>query len=225
LNDIDGDVVNFFRVLRDSPSKLIRQISLTPFSRAEVSYALSYRAEDPIERARCFYLLVCQTRRRLHCNNSGWRFGVLNNKAIQQWNKTSHLWDVAQRLKHVYIECDDALRVAQRYDTDRTLHYFDPPYVHSTRMDGAARKGYRYEMTDADHIRFLDMVRGLKGMSMISGYASGLYTDGLAGWRCIKFAGRSMENKKTEECLWLSPNCSELPMIAALRAAGAAIGD
>ena len=38
-NDIDGEVVNFFKVLRESKEELIEQIALTPFSREEFSLA------------------------------------------------------------------------------------------------------------------------------------------------------------------------------------------
>ena len=53
-NDLDGNVVNFFRVLRDNPDELIRKIQLTPYAREE--YNLSrVPCDDPIERARRFY--------------------------------------------------------------------------------------------------------------------------------------------------------------------------
>ena len=40
-NDIDSEVVNFFRVLRDQKEALIEAIGLTPFSREEFELALS----------------------------------------------------------------------------------------------------------------------------------------------------------------------------------------
>ncbi len=63
-NDIDGEVVNFFRVLRDDSDNLLRAIALTPFSREE--YYLSVASQDPdtsdLERARRFFVRARQTR-------------------------------------------------------------------------------------------------------------------------------------------------------------------
>ena len=63
-NDLDGEVVNFFRVLRDQHQELIRAIALTPFSREEYYYAIYGSAEDisELERARRFYIRARQTR-------------------------------------------------------------------------------------------------------------------------------------------------------------------
>ena len=60
LNDLDGEVVNFFRVLRERPGELVRVIQLTPWSREE--QRLSFEpASDPLERARRFYVRSWQT--------------------------------------------------------------------------------------------------------------------------------------------------------------------
>ena len=63
-NDLDGDVVNFFRVLRDHHDELIRVISLTPFSREEYCLAIYGKndSDNAVERARRFYIRARQTR-------------------------------------------------------------------------------------------------------------------------------------------------------------------
>ena len=63
-NDIDGDVVNFFRVLRDRYEELIRAIALTPFSREEYHVAIygNTHGISDVERARRFYIKARQTR-------------------------------------------------------------------------------------------------------------------------------------------------------------------
>src|SRR5437016_7391769 len=52
-NDIDGELVNFFRVLRDDKDSLIEAIGLTPFSREEFELAIlgSRQGITDLERA------------------------------------------------------------------------------------------------------------------------------------------------------------------------------
>lgn len=62
-NDLDGEVVNFFSVLRSNPEELIRQITFTPFSREEFSKACEIDPSLPdLERARRFYVRARQVR-------------------------------------------------------------------------------------------------------------------------------------------------------------------
>lgn len=55
-NDLDGDVVNFFRCLRDHPKELQRLIDLTPYSREEYEAAFQSRGGEPLERARRYFV-------------------------------------------------------------------------------------------------------------------------------------------------------------------------
>ena len=73
-NDIDGEVVNFFRVLRDQKDKLIEAIGLTPFSREELSIAVSQPTNglSDLERARRFFVRARQTRTGLAANGFSW---------------------------------------------------------------------------------------------------------------------------------------------------------
>jgi DNA adenine methylase len=78
-NDIDGDVVNFFRVLRDRPDELIRAIALTPFSREEFYKAIygSTKGITDLERARR-YLCPCTSGQNRACTNGySWSLGEL----------------------------------------------------------------------------------------------------------------------------------------------------
>jgi DNA adenine methylase len=63
-NDIDGEVVNFFRVLRDQKDKLVEAIGLTPFSREEFFRALQANGDtwSDLERARRFFIRARQVR-------------------------------------------------------------------------------------------------------------------------------------------------------------------
>jgi len=209
-NDISHEVVNFFKWLRDDPRRLIRAIHYTPFSRAENIAAWNYAGNDSLELARTFYIRCYQSFGGGGLDRQcGWRFGVKSRRtAITDWNKTAHLWQIAERLRPVQIECGDALKVSVQCDTEDTLHYWDPPYVHSTRPHGENFRGYRYEMTNEQHIKMAETAHGLKGKVIISGYRSDLYEELFGSWRRIDIESRAVNNKKRIECIWVSPNCA-----------------
>lgn len=212
LNDADSNVVNYFRVLRQRPLDLKRAIDFTPFSREEV-YASCEPTEDPLEAARRFHVRAWQTQHGApHMGANGWRFGRRggNDKrsAVDDWNDTARLPAIAQRLKNVQVEHDDALKVITRFDTDRTLFYCDPPYLMSTRSDRWARNGYRFEMDDAAHEQLAAALRSIKGMAVVSGYPSPAYDRLYAGWTKRAKKGRSLRNGTSFdriEVLWISP--------------------
>jgi len=208
-NDIDNEVVNFFRVLRDRPDELIRAIKLTPFARAEL--ALAYEpCDDELERARRFYVRSWQCRGGPRTQwKSGWRLQKVNargKRSIDDWNDFDHLWAVAQRLKQVYIEHDDALAVIRRYDTPDTLFYCDPPYPPCVRSKRWARHAYQYEMSEEDHRCVADMLHSIKGMAIVSSYPNDLYDELYAGWHVEFHSTRNDHGGRATECLYISPS-------------------
>ncbi len=224
INDLNGDVTNFFRVLRDNTEDLIRAIWLTPYSREELELARTLPAsDDPIEQARRFYVRCWQSfGSGVGTSSTGWRYGKGNNGSdsspIPTWNNTDSLWQAAARLKLVQIEKDDALKVIERFDHAATLFYVDPPYVHSTRYHNSKSKGYAFEMTDEDHRRLADCLKSVRGMVVLSGYPSALYDELYSGWKCITKDVQNISGQVAEiECLWLSPRVAEverLPLFA-----------
>ena len=159
-NDLDGEVVNFFRVLRDQHQALIRAIALTPFSREEYYYAIYGSAEDitDLERARRFYIRARQTRTGLAQTASLGRWANCKNTSragmsgvVSRWlGGVNALDEIAQRLIRVQIENRPAVDIIQLYDSHKTLFYCDPPYLHATRGDA---KAYGFEMDEAEHRR------------------------------------------------------------------------
>lgn len=211
-NDLSGSVVNFFRVLRECPETLINAIELTPYSRLE--HQLAWEAtEDPIESARRFYVRSWQSfgsPTTKTARGTGWRNQKSSSRAsaIKSFNDTEHLWDVAARFKLVQIEKDEASKIISRYDTAKTLFYLDPPYLFSTRSDQAGR-AYHAEMTDAQHIALAEQINTIKGMAIISGYASPLYNDLYKGWKTVEKESMDVNAGKQIEVLWLSPRVQE----------------
>lgn len=208
-NDLDGDVVHFFRVLRERTEDLVWAVELTPFSRAE--YDLSYQvSDDELERARRFCVRSWQGRNGPSTQwRSSWRFqrsvGKSRRCLPDDWSNMGHLGVVASRLKRVQVECDEALKVILRYDTPGSLFYCDPPYVNVTRSDRWCRHSYQHEMSDEDHVRLAEVLGGIEGMVIVSGYHSELYAGLYGDWKCVTRQAKTDVNSIKTECLWLSP--------------------
>jgi len=213
-NDLDGEVVNFFRVLRDHGSDLVRAIGLTPFSREEFSTACKLDPnEKPFERARRFYVRARQVRiglaqtatlgRWANCKNTS-RAGMRG--VISRWlGGVEDLTIIAERLLRVQIENRPALHVIRLYDSPGTLFYCDPPYIHETRGDS---KAYGHEMTDGQHAELAEVLNGVQGMVAISNYPCELM-DALypsPKWRKIVTAARTNHATKGKriEGLWMN---------------------
>lgn len=175
-NDLDGEVVNFFRVLRDDKEKLIEAIGLTPFSREE--FALACVVDPnliPLERARRFFVRARQVRTGLAQTASLGRWANCKNTSragmsgvVSRWlGSIEDLPEIAERLLRVQIENRPALEVIRLYDSSQTLFYCDPPYVHLTRGDNNA---YGYEMTDDEHNELAEVLNSVQGRVAISNY-------------------------------------------------------
>jgi DNA adenine methylase len=210
-NDIDGEVANFFRVLRDYKSELVESIGLTPFSREEFFIALS-KAAGPIsdiERARRFFVCARQARTGLAQTASLGRWANCKNTSragmsgvVSRWlGSIEDLPEIALRLLRVQIENRPAVEVVKLYDDPDTLFYCDPPYVHSTRGDS---KAYGFEMTDKGHRDLAKALRGAKGKVAVSGYRCDLMDTLYEGWQCIEAPPKQCHSvkKMRQEAVW-----------------------
>ncbi len=214
-NDLDGDAVNLFRVLRsDRAGELIKALRLTPFARGE--FELSYEeTDDPVERARRLVVrsqmgfgsdghnIEIRTGFRANSNRS-------STTPAQDWvNYPEALALIVRRLAGVVIECRPAADVMRQHDGLDTLHYVDPPYLPATRSQKSRRGKVRYhayahEMTDADHEELLDTLKGLRGAVVLSGYPSAMYDDALAGWARLERAALADGARARTEVLWVN---------------------
>lgn len=215
-NDLDEEVVNLFRVVRDSGDELRRRIELTPFARPE--FRQSYlRADCPIEQARRTVARAYMGFGSAAVSGESTGFRPNSNRPgttpAHDWrNYPDCLPAVIDRLRGVVIECRDALDVMQQHDSPHTLHYVDPPYVHETRSGKsrgtASRKAYRHEMSDDDHRRLAECLHGLQGTVILSGYRCDLYDHLYAGWLRSDKAAYADGARSRTESLWLSPNAA-----------------
>ena len=206
-NDLDGDAVNLFRVLRsDRAGELVEALRLTPFSRVEFRDAY-LPSDDPVERARRLVIRSFQGfSTNGHAKPTGFR-----SKGIRAGGLPQHAWGsypdalalIIERLRAgVIIESEPALDVMARYDGESCLHYVDPPYLDETRGRGATR--YAHEMTDADHAELLAFLRTLTGMVVLSGYPSPLYDSALHDWHRVERAALADGARERTEVLWIN---------------------
>jgi DNA adenine methylase len=217
LNDLDGEVVNVFRILRDRQlaGELERQIRLTPWSRREF-WAAYDPADDPIEQARRtiirIFMAFGTTGRRK--NKSGFRAAPyrLSNSGVKDWvNYPDAIRCFVERLQGVTIEQRPAIEIIRQQDSSSTLFYCDPPYVTSTRSaiqwPSHNDRAYIHDMTDDEHRELAEVLHSVKGMAIISGYPCELYDHELyPNWRRITKSTISDGAKPRTEVLWISPN-------------------
>lgn len=211
-NDLDGEIVNVFRVLRDQGAALRTALELTPFARAE--FVESYTPNpDPVEQARRTIVrsfqgfgsaAVCGETSGFRANSN--RSGTT---PAHDWrNYPEHLPALIERLRGVVIEQRDAIDVMRQHDGPDTLHYVDPPYVHSTRSaktrGTVTRKAYKHEMDDQQHRDLAAALSDLRGMVVVSGYRCELYDDLFKGWQRIDAAAHADGARERVESLWLS---------------------
>jgi len=217
-NDLDGEVVNFFRVLRDQKEALIEAIGLTPFAREEFERAIDEPTAglSDLERARRFYIRARQVRTGLaqSASSGRWAHCRLTSRAgmagaVSRWlGAVEDLPYIAQRLLRVQIEHAPALEVIRRYDSSGTLFYCDPPYPHESRGDGNA---YAYEMNDHQHRELAEALHEVSGKVALSGYHCELMDELYRDWKHIDAPVRNCHSvkKPRREVLWVNYNLGE----------------
>lgn len=211
-NDMDGEVANFFRVLREQSGELLKQIGLTPFSREEFYRACTVSAGiSALERARRFFVRARQVRTGLAQTASLGRWANCKNTSragmsgvVSRWlGSVDMLPDIAERLLRVQIENRPAIEVIKLYDDRRTFFYCDPPYPHEARGDA---KAYGFEMTDAEHVELADALATAKARVAISGYQCALMDKLYSRWRRVDAPSKKCHSVKQPraEALWFN---------------------
>lgn len=208
VNDLDGDIVAFWRVLRDRPADLERACALTPHSRLETQNAGNLGPDvDEVERARRVWVALTQRRAAVLRPAAGWRFvHGANGMALSAYLEgyVARIAPAAERLKRVSLECRPALDVIASYGSHASnLLYVDPPYLGDTR---AMSKGqYRHELQGTrEHSVLLEALLDAEAMVALSGYAHPLYDEALTGWERREFAAASAMGQPRVEVLWMN---------------------
>jgi DNA adenine methylase len=244
-NDLDGEVVNVFRVLQNPKRarRLEALLRVTPFAREE--FLLSYKhSRSEVERARrtiirSFMGWGSDSISRLKASRAGfntrissvmttgfrWNSNRYGTTAATDWkNYPWHIHAFCDRLQGVTIENRDAKDILRKMDRDDALHYVDPPYPMSVRKTGngtSSEHHYKFEMTDDDHIEMAGLLHSLKGMVIVSSYPGPLYEKLFRDWHTVSWTGgqfcsQNSGAKKRTETVWLNPAAEKLSPIQRL---------
>lgn len=219
-NDLTGEIVNVFRVLRDGhkAEELARLLALTPFARAELELAYE-PGETDVEAARRTITRAFLGFQGTGCAGTAFTFRGKPRRTgfrslatrgdtfpAQEWaTYVDCIPSFVERLKGVVIEDRPALEIIERFDKPGSLFYVDPPYVKETR---GSHVTYHFEMDDAQHRELAEVLHRVQSPVVISGYESPLYEELYRDWSCFKTSSRGLTNTERTECLWLSPATS-----------------
>ena len=218
LNDLNEEIVNFFRVLRHHGQALVDQLIFTPYSRKEFEQAWECDP-DPVERARRFYIRTqSDVAKAGHRKDKSWSVNVKysvgqHSYAVRNFaGKVPGLLDVAERLKMVQVDNKPAVEVIQKYDSPGTLFYCDPPYLPDTR---ASTNDYKCELSIDGHRELAAALNIAKGMAAVSGYDHPIMEELYPGWNVIRFEAKDVpmsrgNKRRRQECLWLNYDPYEL---------------
>ena len=214
INDLDGNVVNLFRVIREMPEALADAIQWTPWARKEYEDILPDRGimetfvqtGDPLEDARRFLVRMHMGFGAKTSDRTGWRNNITGKgRGTSQpkvWSQIpAKILAAAERLKEAQIECQPALQLIERYRKPEVLIYADPPYLLETR----SKRIYAKEKDRAAHEKLLDALDEHPGPVLISHYACELYNNRLKHWTRRTTRAIAELGQEREEVLCLNP--------------------
>lgn len=208
-NDLDRELTDFWLVLKETPDRMLRALWGTPLSTVEFDNAVKDLADtDRVKRATAFFIRARQSRQGLGKDfatpTSRLRRGM--NEQVSAWlSAIEGLPEFHERLKRVEIRCQPAVDFIKKLDSEDTLFYADPPYLHETRS--STGEYGKHEMTQEQHHSLLALLRTVKGKVLLSGYRSAMYDDLLSKWRRVDFeipnqASSAKVKEIKTECVW-----------------------
>lgn len=201
INDANGEVVNFYRVLQSDFWRLNELIQGTLHSReqyydAQVVYNYPHLF-DPIRRAWAFWIL---TNQGFSAKIGAWGYDNRGDSMVKRLITKKEQINIAlrNRLDHVQIECTDGVRVIQVRDAPDAFHYVDPPYInsHQGHYSGYSRENYR---------ALMQALANVQGKFLQSSYWSDILEEYVKakGWHVMTFdrpvsVGTKKQKRKVE---------------------------
>ncbi len=167
INDLNGEIINFYKVMQTRFDELYELVHATLHSRKLHSdSAVIYNNPhlfSPVDRAWALWLQCNQSFSSKICG--GWAYGKKGNSCEKKTHNTKERFKAVfkDRLKTVQIECNDALRIIQSRDREGAFFYCDPPYPKS---DQGHYKGYSME----DFMGLIEALSSIKGRFLVSSY-------------------------------------------------------
>ncbi len=209
ISDLDKDIVEVLIRVRDDLPALLSRLHEFRHDQQHLELALSH-SDAPLERAARMIARSVFGRASASAT-SPWMVTLRGTCTPQrdmqaEWlRKLADLPRASSRLQNVTILKVDALDMIKKFDSVDTLFYLDPPYLSSTRDNGA---DYRAEMSEYDHARLLVELRTIKGFVVISGYRSDLYREMLERYGWCRFEETTFSDRALprQEAIWLNPS-------------------
>lgn len=204
-NDLDGEMVNFFRVLRDpdQAAELQRLLRLTPYAKDE--FEAAYETADGVSNVERARRLVVRSHMGVGACGATKKTGF--RRSYKESAKTANVFvsyveyvgALSDRFRNVQIENMDVFELFSRYDSPDVLWYVDPPY--NAKCGGVYRHAF-----SGEHEKLLDTLKAVNGFCVLSGYMTDLYRDALTGWHVEQKENKlvNVEHYATEY-LWISP--------------------
>jgi DNA adenine methylase len=208
-NDV-GNVSRFFSVLQMWGDELYQKLYFTTFDRDLFYWAnknwpvLKEKAketgkkEDILEWATAWYIQILQSYTHSENDNSWIVVHKSVNGAVPFRKHVDSLPYICDRFRNITIEHLSFERLIPLYDTEKTLFYCDPPYIHQAREDNSLNL-YEYEMSEDQHRKLLDILNNIKGQVILSGYECPLYEEATRGWRVVRKTKKSYVHNSMSE--------------------------
>ena len=209
-NDINSNIYNFFKVLRDQKKELIEKLICTPISREEYNNCWE-NTDDDLENARRFYTRARQSFFGLgqQRKNKGWHLVRKNSRSnlsetISKWRGgIIQLDQISDKLSSIQLENKDFRKLIPILDYEDAFFYCDPPYPKECR---GSYNDYMFEFTDHDHKDLAKILHNIKGKAMISSYECKLYDRLYKDWTMIRLSKKAnaIRSKIVQECIWIN---------------------
>lgn len=166
-NDLDGDLVHFFEVLRDREEDLRQWLRDTPYARETWEtwmsdwYIEGWRPDDPVAKAGVFFYLRCASFSGQVSTRSGFSISASRNHAAKYYGRIDRLEQFAERIRgQVVLENLDWQDILEKYDRHETVFYCDPVYPDTTKD--------HYRLNDMDHEALADRLATTEGDWVVS---------------------------------------------------------
>lgn len=210
LNDLDENIANFFKILRDNPEELIRRLVFTPYARSSHADARERIGADVCDVQKAVdYFVLSQQSFGSRYNSS---FGVRkkgDNGSVTWCNKVDRLYQYVERLRRTVVESTCALKCISRWDSPQTFFYVDPPYPFETQHYNTST------YTQDDFAALVDLLSKCKGSVVLSCMPNDAVPD---SWHSVDIvSSRSIKKqigtkrKQTVEKLWIVDRSANIP--------------
>jgi len=208
VNDMNSNIANLFKIVRDNPTALANLINMTPYSKDEYLSSYEQKGESDLEKARIFLVRTFMARAGMQYYSSSWRHtgvvrGSMSRQTVaQSWNNMPEIIiQTSSRLKEAEIENKEATKIAESYNHKDAFLFVDPPYLLETRK----QRYYEYEMTEKEeHVKLLEILKKSKSKVMITHYSCDLYDDMLSDWNYVDIEANAEQGKKRVERVYMN---------------------